>query len=96
MQGNPLTQQDKCFLDRNCLFLVSAAISSKSQRSNLTIAIAPEGTRSLTGQLLPYKKGAFYMVEDLKCRVIPLLIYGAYDLYPVGTWVNSSGQITVS
>ena len=59
------------------------------------IVIAPEGTRSTTGQLLPFKKGPFYMWEQLNVPVIPLLIQGAYDLYPVGSWVNDTGHVTV-
>jgi 1-acyl-sn-glycerol-3-phosphate acyltransferase len=47
-----------------------------------TIAIAPEGSRSKTGLLLPFKKGPFYICEDLGgAPIIPLLIIGAFDLY---------------
>lgn len=68
------------------------SVSEAKQSGNLCVAIAPEGTRSTTGQLLPYKKGAFYLAEDLDAPIVPLLIFGAYDLYPVGNWVNNTGK----
>jgi 1-acyl-sn-glycerol-3-phosphate acyltransferase len=71
------------------------SVNAARQSGNLCVAIAPEGTRSTTGQLLPYKKGAFYLAEDLNAPIVPLLIFGAYDLYPVGNWVNQTGVITV-
>jgi 1-acyl-sn-glycerol-3-phosphate acyltransferase len=71
------------------------SVSHAKHSNSLCIAIAPEGTRSTTGQLLPYKKGAFYLAEDLNAPIVPLLIFGAFDLYPVGSWVNSTGIVTV-
>ncbi len=35
------------------------------------------------------------MWEELKSPIVPLLIFGAYDLYPVGSWVNRTGIVTV-
>jgi 1-acyl-sn-glycerol-3-phosphate acyltransferase len=63
--------------------------------AKVAIAIAPEGTRSTSGQLLPYKKGAFHIWEELRAPIIPFVIYGAFDLYPVGSWVNQTGKVTV-
>lgn len=60
------------------------------------IAIAPEGTRSQSGQLLPFKKGAFYMWEEMKeAPLVPFITYGAYDLYHPKHWVNNTGHIAV-
>ena len=48
------------------------------------IAIAPEGTRSKSGQLLQFKKGPFYLWEEMRAPIVPMVIYGAFDLFPPG------------
>lgn len=62
----------------------SLTIATDNAQRGETIIIAPEGTRSTTGQLLNFKKGPFYMWEHLKCPVVPVVVIGAYDLYPTG------------
>mmetsp|Transcript_4324 Transcript_4324/g.4754 ORF Transcript_4324/g.4754 Transcript_4324/m.4754 type:complete len:177 (+) Transcript_4324:640-1170(+) len=47
-----------------------------------SVAISPEGTRSKSGQLLSFKKGAFYLAEETKSPLVPILLFGAYDLWP--------------
>lgn len=39
--------------------------------------------------------GPFHMWDELKAPIVPMLIFGAYDLYPVGSWVNQTGHIAV-
>lgn len=72
---------------------IQAAISSA--QAGDCLAIAPEGTRSLSGQILPFKKGTFYMWEKLKTPIIPLVIYGAYDLFPTNRNVPVAGKVYV-
>lgn len=57
------------------------------------VCVSPEGTRSLTGHILPFKKGPFYMWEQLKTPVIPMVFVGAYDLYPPGKNIPFSGKV---
>ena len=60
------------------------------------VAIAPEGTRSTTGHVLPFKKGPFHLFEDLKtAAIIPVVIMGAFDLYPPGRMINIPGKVYV-
>jgi 1-acyl-sn-glycerol-3-phosphate acyltransferase len=49
-----------------------------------SVLIAPEGTRSTTGQLLPFKKGPFHLWESLHGPIVPIVITGAYELLPPG------------
>lgn len=41
-----------------------------------SIAIFPEGTRSVDGSIKRFHKGAFYFAKQLKLDIIPILLYG--------------------
>jgi 1-acyl-sn-glycerol-3-phosphate acyltransferase len=41
--------------------------------------IAPEGTRSRTGELLPFKKGAFYLALEAGLSILPVTLTGTRD-----------------
>lgn len=45
----------------------------------------PEGTRSRSGRLLPFKKGAFRAAVERQLPVLPMTIAGARDILPPGT-----------
>lgn len=57
------------------------------------VAISPEGTRSKSGHILPFKKGPFYLWESLKTPVIPVVMYGAFDIYPPGNQIPNLGKV---
>jgi len=42
--------------------------------------IAPEGTRSPSGDLLPFKKGGFHIALDMKMPVLPITIRGTREV----------------
>lgn len=70
--------------NREKAVLALKRVSDATQDGNICLVIAPEGTRSKSGQLLPFKKGAFHMWDDLRIPIVPVVIYGAFDLCPVG------------
>ncbi len=47
----------------------------------------PEGTRSVTGQLLPFKNGAFKLSLATGVPVVPIAIDGTRHLLTRGSWV---------
>ena len=57
------------------------------------LVISPEGSRSKTGLLQPFKKGPFYIWEDLKAPIVPMVITGAFDLYPPGQQMAIPGKV---
>lgn len=57
----------------------------KKMESGIVLWVAPEGTRSRTGQLLPFKKGAFMLALQTGATIIPVSIQGAYDVLPAKT-----------
>lgn len=46
------------------------------------IWIAPEGTRSESGELAPFKKGGFHMALGAGARILPVSIDGTKDVLP--------------
>jgi 1-acyl-sn-glycerol-3-phosphate acyltransferase len=46
------------------------------------IWIAPEGTRSETGELQPFKKGGFVLALDMGAPILPITIKGTRDVLP--------------
>lgn len=48
--------------------------------------IFPEGTRTPTGAVGPFKRGAFKIALDLELPVVPLSISGCYQMLPKGKW----------
>lgn len=52
-------------------------------REGLHLWIAPEGTRSTSGELLPFKKGGFVLALDAGARILPVGLHGTRDVLPV-------------
>jgi uncharacterized protein len=58
-----------------------------------SVVIFPEGTRSPDGSIGRFHKGAFYIAEKFKLPLQPLLIHGAADAIPKGTFYLNAGQL---
>jgi 1-acyl-sn-glycerol-3-phosphate acyltransferase len=55
----------------------------------MSVMIFPEGTRSRTGALLPFKSGAFRLALDARVPVLPVAVHGTARGMPKGgPWVN--------
>ena len=54
----------------------SIAIGAESLKAGNSFLIFPEGTRSRTGDLLPFKKGGFIMAIEAQVPVVPVAISG--------------------
>jgi 1-acyl-sn-glycerol-3-phosphate acyltransferase len=47
-----------------------------------SIWIAPEGTRSKSGELGPFRKGGFHLALQSGCRILPITIIGTRKVLP--------------
>jgi 1-acyl-sn-glycerol-3-phosphate acyltransferase len=55
----------------------------------------PEGTRSATGHLLPFRLGAFRIAAQARARVLPVTIDGSGLLMPKGRYAAAPGVVRV-
>ena len=65
-------------------------------RDGNSFLIFPEGTRSRTGELLPFKKGGFIMALSGQAPVVPVAITGTRDAMHKGSLIIRPVRITVS
>ena len=61
--------------------------AAEALRSGSSFMIFPEGTRSRSGALLPFKKGGFIMAIKAQAPVVPTAILGARDAMHKGSFV---------
>jgi 1-acyl-sn-glycerol-3-phosphate acyltransferase len=55
-------------------------------RNHVSVMIFPEGTRSTTGRMLPFKDGAFRLAVEAGVPVLPLVVAGSGTALPKRGW----------
>jgi 1-acyl-sn-glycerol-3-phosphate acyltransferase len=70
--------------------------AAAESRAGVSFVIMPEGTRSTTGELLPFKKGGFHLALDTRLPILPVAIVGSDKLMRKGSWHILPGAIHVS
>jgi 1-acyl-sn-glycerol-3-phosphate acyltransferase len=48
--------------------------------------VFPEGTRSRTGELLPFKNAPFGLAIAAQVPIVPLYVHHTYEILPKGAW----------
>jgi len=65
--------------------------AAKRIQSGVSFAVFVEGTRAMPGELLPFKKGAFYMARQAGVPVVPVAIKNSDVLMGKGTGEARAG-----
>ena len=61
----------------------------------LSIWIWPEGTRSMDGKLIPFKKGFVHLALATGLPIIPVIFHGAHKRWPAKTMQFYPGEVRV-
>lgn len=61
-------------------------------RAGHSVVIFPEGTRTRTGELLPFKKGAFRLAINAGVPLVPIAISGSRSIAPPGKLPTRRGH----
>jgi 1-acyl-sn-glycerol-3-phosphate acyltransferase len=65
-------------------------------RKGRALVIFPEGGRTRTGKLMPFKMGAFRMALAHGVPIVPVTIKGAETIWPVGQMLPRPGKLTIT
>ena len=61
-----------------------------------SIAIFPEGTRTLDGKLRPFKRGGFHLALETGLDILPIIQIGAWNINRKGSRLIRPGRIEVT
>ncbi len=65
-------------------------------RDGYSVMVFPEGTRSDTGKIRRFHKGAFYLAKDLGLELLPIMIHGGNQLLKKSEFFLKRGSMTTS
>jgi len=60
-----------------------------------SVCVSPEGTRSITPKLAPFKKGAFHLAIQAGVPVVPIVIRNSVDVMPKGSAIYHPATVDV-
>lgn len=60
--------------------------AARTIKRGVTPVVFPEGTRSRTGELLPFKNAPFALAIAAQVPVVPIYVHNTFQILPKGAW----------
>ena len=96
--GQLLTLADVAFVDRSSTSKAVSALQPAVDRlrSGVSVAISPEGTRSLSPKIGAFKKGGFHLARDAGVPIVPIVIRNAGEIMWRNAKVAQEGTLEIA
>lgn len=70
--------------------------AEKRLKGGMSLVVFPEGSRSHTGKMRPFKRGAFKLASEFGLPLVPVTIDGSFDVMSRQSKVPHWGHITLT
>lgn len=92
---------EKCghiFVDRSSPSAIRHTIETAERRlrDGMSLVVFPEGARTLTGKMGPFKKGAYQLALEFHLPLVPVTIDGSFKVMPRTRYVPRPGHIVLT
>ena len=74
----------------------AVADARSTLRGGMSMTIFPEGTRTHDGQMLPFKRGAFMLANEIGLPIVPITINGSYKVFNRKAWMVTRAPLTLT
>ena len=73
----------------------SLNLAEKAISEGTSFLISPEGTRTLNGEIGPFKKGPFHLAKNTNATIIPIALKGGFRAKKKSDWRIQPGILTI-
>lgn len=83
--GYACRKSHQIFVDKRGPKKIKATIDAAREilkEKGMSVVVFPEGSRSFTGHMGAFKRGPFWLADELQLPVVPLTINGSFDIMP--------------
>jgi 1-acyl-sn-glycerol-3-phosphate acyltransferase len=70
--------------------------AKKALKKGTSVVFFPEGSRTRTGKMSPFKRGAFLTAQGIGLPVVPVAIQGSFDIMRPGTRIIRPGRVIIN
>ena len=74
----------------------AVAQARETLRGGMSMVIFPEGTRSFDGKMVPFKRGAFMLANEIGLPIVPITINGSFDVFSRKAKIVSWGRLSLT
>ena len=98
MVGYACKSAGHIFVDKSSAKAIQETIeqAKKSLVKGGSLVIFPEGARTFTGEMSPFKRGAFKLATEFSLPIVPVTITGAFEVMPRTTLNIKPGHIILT